>query len=421
MPLLYKFKEVCIKEADTFAKENGIFFQTSNWSDFRSCFKTASFLGYNGDKVVLSCVLFLLPVYLTPYKIGYITRGFVCDYSDKTLISEFTDFLKDYMKRKHIIYLIFDPHCQRRVDFNDPENDINEFFKSLGYIENNILCLQPKTNYLLKLNKDEQCSTEEKRLWKGFSQRLQNDIQISYDRGVSLEKYRGDNKKAVEIFYNLLVETTAKKGFGHRDLEYYQKFASSLADYVTIYLYKYNSERDILYTENILKDVEEQINRFNEEIANPETTDKKRERLYPKLKEAEKQKKATIKRLEIAKNHTDDPYISAFFYIKMGNKAYNFYGANSVFLRDLKLTANYWDLIKDSLDGKVETFNMGGTLKLTTDDIKKDPMYELYQYKCQYGGEFVEMPGEFFLISRPKLFDLFHNKLHYFRRLIFRL
>lgn len=418
---MYRFEEVGIDKASVYAEKNGIFFQTKCWARFRNFFKTASFVGYKDGEIVLSCVLFLLPVYLTPYKIGYITRGFVCDYSDRILISEFTEFLKKYMRKKHVIYLIFDPHCERRVDFRAPENDINDFFRSLGYVENKGLCLQPKTNYFLEIDKHLSVKEEQKRLWDNFSQRIQNDIRISLERGVTLEKYSGDNEKAVEIFYNLLVETTDKKGFGHRDLNYYKKFGKALADYVTIYLYKYGSERDIEYTENVLTEVREQIRRYNDEISDPNTTDKKRERLYPKLKEAEKQEKATEKRLEIAKTHCDDPYISAFFYIKIGNKAYNFYGANSSFLRDLKLTANYWDMICDSLDGSVETFNMGGTLKLNTDDIKKDPMYELYQYKCQYGGKFVEMPGEFFLISRPGLFNLFHNKLNYFRRLIFRL
>ena len=57
--------------------------------------------------------------------------------------------------------------------------------------------------------------------------------------------------------------------------------------------------------------------------------------------------------------------------------------------------------------------------KRYTDELKKDPMYELYQYKCMYHGEFVEMPGEYFLIRSPKLFELFHNKLRYFRRMVF--
>jgi peptidoglycan pentaglycine glycine transferase (the first glycine) len=197
-------------------------------------------------------------------------------------------------------------------------------------------------------------------------------------------------------------------------------FASSLEDYVIIYLYRYNAEKDIIYTENIIHEVENQLKRINDEISDPVTTDKKRERLEPKKKEAEKQLNATKKRQETTKMHIDNPYVSASFYIKMGNKAYNFYGANAAALRDLKLTANYWDMIEDSLDGRIETFNMGGTLKMDTDDIKKDKMYELYQYKCQYNGEFSQFPGEYFLIFNKKLFNLLNNKLNYFRRIIFK-
>ena len=104
----------------------------------------------------------------------------------------------------------------------------------------------------------------------------------------------------------------------------------------------------------------------------------------------------------------------------MGNKAYNFYGANSAALRELKLTANYADMLEDSLDGKVSSFNMGGTLRLDTENIKDDKMYELYQYKKQYGGEFVEMPGEFFLVINRKAFNILNGKLNYFRRIIYR-
>lgn len=65
------------------------------------------------------------------------------------------------------------------------------------------------------------------------------------------------------------------------------------------------------------------------------------------------------------------------------------------------------------------TFNMGGTLKLNTEDIKKDSMYDLYLYKKQYGGEFVQMPGEFFLIRDRKKYEFFHKKLNYFRRMVY--
>ena len=418
---MYNFEKTDISRADEFAKKNGIFQQTAGWARFRKLFRPDAFVGTdeNGE-TVLSCMLFRLPVYCTPWSIGYITRGFVCDYENRELVAEFTEYLKAYMKKKHIIYLIFDPFCDYKIDFKEPENDICKFFESLGYIKNEKLVLQPRTNYRLHIDPKNDPKEEEKRLYSNFTVRLKNDIKFSHDRGAELHVSTPETlDEYVEIFYKLLVETTDKKGFGRRDLDYYKKFASSLDPQAKIYLYKYNSKKDKEYTEKVLADVHAQIKRFEGEIADPETTDKKRERLAPKLKEAYKQLEATERRLKITEKYSDDPYLSASFFIKMGNKAYNFYGANAGALRELKLTANYWDMIKDSLDGQVTTFNMGGTLELNTDELKKDPMYELYQYKCMYHGEFVEMPGEYFLIRSPKLFELFHNKLRYFRRMVF--
>lgn len=418
---MYLFEQVSAEEAGKFAKENGIFSQTENWAHFRTLFRPSAFLGKDeSGKIVLSCILFRLPIYGTPWSIGYATRGFVCDFTNEQLVTEFTAYLKAFMKRKHVIYAIIDPWCDYKIDFQDPQYDVCALLTRLGYERTEGRIMQPATNYRLHIDASRDIEEERKRIFGGFAVKLQNDIRISAERGVTVEKSTKENlDEFVSIFYRLLLETDAKKGFGHRNLEYYQKFARSLSDYVTIYLYKYNSKVDIAYTEKVLQEVRDQIQRYDDEIADPQTTDKKRERLAPKRKEAVKQLEATEKRLQVSKQLTDDPYISASFYIKMGNKAYNFYGANAKALRDLRLTANYWDMIRDSIDGNVTTFNMGGTLKLNTEDIKKDSMYDLYLYKKQYGGEFVQMPGEFFLIRDRKKYEFFHKKLNYFRRMVY--
>lgn len=418
---MYKFKEVSKEEAGAFAKQNGIFSQTENWAAFRTLFKTASFLGLDEmGNTVLSCIMFRLPVYCTPWSIGYVTRGFVCDFTNECLVREFTDYLKAFMKKKHVIYTVIDPWCDYKIDFENA-TQVREMLENLGYLHNARYTMQPFTNYRLHIDNTNDIHSERKRLFENFAVKLKNDIQISHDRGVIVERSTSENLEAcVEIFYNLLLETDAKKGFGHRDLGYYKKFAKSLAEYVTIYLYRYDSKKDIAYTRKVITEVEEQIRRYDDEIANPETTDKKRERLAPKRKEAIKQLEATKKRLQVSLNLTNNPYISAFFFIKMGDKSYAFYGANAKTLRDLRLTANYWDMIYDSVDGQVTTFNMGGTLKMDSEQLKKDSMYDLYLYKKQYGGEFVELPGEFYLINDRKKYELFHTKLNYFRRIVFR-
>ena len=98
---MYRFEKTNVKNIDSFAVENGIFQQTSYWASFRSFMKPDSFIGYdeNGN-TVLTCLMLRLPVYLTPYSVGYITRGCVCDYENRELVSEFTEYLKSYCKRR---------------------------------------------------------------------------------------------------------------------------------------------------------------------------------------------------------------------------------------------------------------------------------------------------------------------------------
>ena len=420
---MYRFEKTDVSVTDSLAIENGIFQQTSYWASFRSFMKPHAFAGYDDNgSIVLSCLMLCLPVYLTPYSVGYITRGFVCDYSNRTLVSEFTAYLTEYCKKHHIAYVIFDPFCDYRVDFEDVKDDnIVSFFESLGYEKNTTGVLQPRTNYRLLFSPENGIDEVRKKMYSDFTVHLKNDIKFSHDRGVTLELCKDEKLEyGVRIFYDLLVETTEKKGFGRRKLGYYIKFAQSLKDYVSIYLYKYDYEKDKAYTDEVLKQAAFRLKTLTDEFENPDTTEQKRGRLEPKIREAKKQIDATIKRAGIAEKYKNCPYLSASFFIKMGNKAYNFYGANSAALRELKLTANYADMIDNSVDGKVSTFNMGGTLKLDTDNIKDDKMYELYQYKKQYGGEFVEMPGEFFLVINRKMFELLNGKLNYFRRIVFR-
>ncbi|MBQ6172549.1 MAG: peptidoglycan bridge formation glycyltransferase FemA/FemB family protein [Clostridia bacterium] len=420
---MYRFEKTDVGVTDSLAVKNGIFQQTSYWASFRSFMKPHALSGYDDrGEAVLSCLMLCLPVYLTPYSVGYITRGFVCDYSNRELVSEFTAFLKEYCKKHHIVYVIFDPFCDYRIDFEDvDENNIVSFFESLGYEKNTTGVLQPRTNYRILLSPENDPEKERLKMYSNFTVHLKNDIRFSHDRGVTLEVCKGETlERGVRIFYDLLVETTEKKGFGRRNLDYYIKFANSLKDFVSIYLYKYDYAKDKAYTDEILKQAALRLKTLTDEFDGPETTEQKRGRLEPKIREVKKQISATIKRAEIAEKYKNCPYLSASFFIKMGNKAYNFYGANSEALRALKLTANYADMLDDSLDGKVSSFNMGGTLRLDTENIKDDKMYELYQYKKQYGGEFVEMPGEFFLVINRKAFNILNGKLNYFRRIIYR-
>ena len=114
----YLFRESDIKNLDKKALEYGNIFQSSNWAVFKKKYGHRAFSGFdeNGNEI-LSCLMLIVPVYPTFMKIGYIVRGFVGDMTDSELVSSFTEYLKDYMKKHHIIYVIIDPYESYKTDF----------------------------------------------------------------------------------------------------------------------------------------------------------------------------------------------------------------------------------------------------------------------------------------------------------------
>lgn len=418
----YIFREVPIEEASAFGEKNGIFQQTEQWAAFRSFYKTSAIMGFCQEKPVLSCIVYRLGVFLTPFSIGYATRGCVCDWKNETLLQEFFTYYKEFAKKKKIVYTIFDPNADYRIEFGEPESpDPRKIMEQAGLFRNPLPPLQPSNNYRLCFHPENDPTKEEQRVYQNYTQGLKTDIQNAQTRGTTLEKYHKDNLPfAIDIFHRLLVETNEKKGFGVRDRDYYLRFAENLKDFVTLYLYKYDHKKDIALTQEAISGLESRLEAIQKELNNPETAEKRKNRILPTKRELESQLAAKQKRIQTAEKHRDDPYLSAWFFISLGNKTHYLYGANSVFLRDLKLTSTYHDMVRDSILCGAESMNMGGSLKLSTKEIKDDPMYDVYLHKQKHNGEFVEMPGEYLLVTYPKLFDLLHNKLKYFRRIIFR-
>lgn len=424
---MYTFKEVEIYDVDEFAEKHGVFFQTSQWAFFKNKYGHKAFLGYDKDgNTVLSCVLFLISVIGTPFKIGYSMRGFVCDYTNKTLVSEFTEFLKAYMKKKLIVYTVIDPYYTYKTDFEvTPKGgEAHKNLLELGYthFEKKAFSIQRPTNYRIKWDASLPIEEQEKYIFGKMEKKLQNDIHAAQKRGMEPVSFSRDEitDEVVEDFFALFRETAEQKGFSIRQHDYYRNFIKYMKKYITLYFYRYNAETDINYTKGIINEVSIALEKNIAEANDEKTTPQKRERLEPKRRELEKQLNATKERLAVSEKYKDQKYLSVYLCIKCGTRAHDFFGANAFALRELKLTSNYWDMIKGNLDGRVKSFDMGGTLRLNSENIKEDKTYDLYQYKSRYNGQLDEFLGEYYLINNKGLYNLLHNKLNYLRRILFR-
>lgn len=413
----YLFREINIKELDKRALEFGNVFQSSYWAEFKNKYGKVAFLGIDQNgKEVLSCLMLLVPV--VPYfmKIGYIVRGFVGDFTDFELVSSFTLFLKGYMKKNHIMYVAIDPYEAYKTDFvlTEVGEKRHKNMIDSGYIHfpKKAYSMQRPTNYRVKWDSKKSVEDQEKEVWSNMKKALQNSVITSENRGMEPVRFNG-SEISEEVFgeFMRLFEITAEtKKFGMKSVDYYRNLIKSFGDYSNIWFFKYNAEKDFEYTKSTLCRLEEEINKIEG------LEEKARERKKAKLNELRDEYKNISARLDVIDKYKNEKYLSSFYTINFGTRCHLFFGANSPILRELKLTANYWPMLKACFDGKCESFDMGGTLRLDADDIKKDKTYDLYLYKSRYGGVLDELLGEYYLVGNRFWYKILHEKLHYLRR-----
>lgn len=102
---------------------------------------TVEFIQASQEKeVYATCMLAYLPL-MKVFKYCYVARGFLADYKDKDKLVKFTSSLRQYLKKKNVVYLEIDPEIdlvQRDKDGNVVENgfhnyDVVDNLKSAGF------------------------------------------------------------------------------------------------------------------------------------------------------------------------------------------------------------------------------------------------------------------------------------------------
>lgn len=401
---MYQFKIVETKDVNQLAIDEGIYRQTSFWKDVKSRFKSLCINGYDeNNQVVLSCLMLRVFIPLTPFSMCYAPNGFLCDYNNQDLLQQFTSYIIGVMKKKKIAYIVFDPLIVKNTDFQEDEigKKQHQGLLQCGFKyqpKNANEYMQINNNYIFKVNND---------YLKQFEKSLVYDIRLCQKRGVAIEKYTGYHQDVFDIFYNMLLQTSERKNFGVKSKAFYEKLYQSLGEYVHIYLAKYHYHQDYQNTLDLIEKAKAEIE-----------SAKLKKNGHKRVNELNDNIMSYQKRLEAIKPYEGtEKYIGAAFYIRMGKQSHYLLGANDSSLRFVQPTSLLIDeMIKDSLQHHVDIFNLGGSLTLTTDNIKDDPMYSVYKYKQQLNGNFLEYYGDYYLINNSSLFFL-EEKYKLLRRL----
>lgn len=435
---MYQFREIDKGVLNDYNEKalKGHIFQTSYWAEVKKDWGVRYLGGYDKDgQLVLTCSILLRKIpYINRY-MGYIPRGFTCDYSNELLVKMFTDFLRQYGKKNKIAFITVDPdiHLKEDEEIVPSGQKVSNMLLDTGYINKkakNFENIQP--NFVFRLNIDVPGNNDEKKktVYDNFNNKTRYNIKVAYDRGLSVEVYDSDSitEDILDKFQELMVITGKRDDFMIRPKQYFKNMIERIYPYCRLYMVKYSYEKDFERVSEKLKEQQKNKDRFKkkkEEIEaqiKSEQDESKLEKLQKKLSatetsiaEADRQMSSfqdRIKEIEEFKGK-EDIYVSGAVYIYYGGKGWYFYGASHNILRDtMPNFLMQWSMISDSIDFGCQMYDFRGV----SGDLNPDnPLYGLYKFKKGFNGKFVEFIGEFELVIDGFVYKMFKTALPKFK------
>ncbi|EGS9998411.1 peptidoglycan bridge formation glycyltransferase FemA/FemB family protein [Clostridium perfringens] len=436
---MYKFVEINSSEIDKFNESDrkGHIFQTSYWAELKKDWKKKFIAGYDNDNnmVITATILLRKAPYINKY-MGYIPRSFTCDYNNKKLLIEFTEYLREFAKKNNISFITIDPdiHLKENEEALSEGTEIKNFLKSLGYKNTdskNFEAIQPNFVFRLPLPTEGNKMDIKKAVFKKFSSKTRYNIKVAEERGLSVEVYDKEtlNEDVLDRFHEIMVTTGKRDNFLVRHREYFKDMIDYLYPHCRLYMVKYSYENDFnRLSEKLNKQEEAKTKAINkiEELKvklEAETDEDKKSRIEKKLNDQDKRLNEAERQIEGFKKKISDIepfkgqeiYLSGSIYLYYGNKAWYLYGASENILRDtMPNFAMQWSMICDSIDLGCDVYDFRG---VSGDLNPENPLYGLYKFKKGFNGNFVEFIGEFDIVVDNGIYTLYKKAFPQFKKI----
>ncbi len=388
---------------------NVTFHQTSNWAKLKSYTGWKPlYLGLK-DEDIKVCGLFLLKkMPLLNSYIAYCPRGYLMNFEDIELLKQFNKLLIPYLKKENIFELIIDPYVllnQRDIDGNIINNSFDNHYivdtlKEIGYKHSgfnlNYENLQPR--FLFRLNIKDKTIEE---IVNGFKKEAKRRANKKDFFAIDVRELKEDE---IEIFKDLMNKTSSRRGFVDRSLGYYKQMYKALSENkilrymvaeIDIDKCKVNAEKEIAKIEKRVDKLRlhEEANkgRIKEELV----TINSNKKIIEQLNKLEKERGKIVP-------------LSSVCLMSYGKEAIMLLAGNDEEYLQHFNTSNIIvaELIKLCKKEGYDYYNFYG---ITGNFDPKNESYGLYAYKKQYGGEVVELIGQFEYIINPfmkKIYDL---------------
>lgn len=415
--------ELKVADYEKFLKENqksSHFLQSPLWGEFSKKKKslTPFYVGLKNEKGKIMATALLLQKKLPlGYSYFYSPRGFTIDYQNMDLLSEFTEKVKTFIKKKKAIFLKIDPPIIIRKEnylgeLQEIDDDIDEIFnhlKSLGFkhqgFTKNFETMQPRYTFRIDLEQ------KEEDIYQHFSKTTKQRIQKAIKLGT---KVRIGAKEDLDIFYHLMLLTEDRKDFVSYSKDYYESLYSifSQNNNVKLFIGYLDIDEVLKNLGKEEKEVQEKIEGIDKNSSSKNSKTKLKnytESLNKIEKEKEKYKAAKEKFGNIIP-------LNAHMIILYYDKAWVLYAGNHNLLTESYANYHtYYEHIKYCKENNIKIYDQFGTIG----DLNKDnKRLGLHEFKKKFGGDYIEFIGEFDYVTNHLMYFIFTKLVPFYRKII---
>lgn len=367
------------------------------------------------NEVYATCMLAYLPL-MKVFKYCYVARGFLADYKDKDKLVKFTSSLKQYLKKKNVVYLETDPEIdlvQRDKDGNVVENGFNNYdvvenLKSGGFLQ-----LPLKQGY--DLSKECRfCSSIDLRgktsdeIFNEFSSATRRNTRTAQKYNVHIRTLNVDQ---LHILDSMEKETSARQDFEAMSLDYFKNLyafygedhVETLLSYLDLDEYEQKIKKEYNTT---LKSIEKTKTFLEKNPGN----EKKEKRLKTDEMYLDSLDKKISHIQELKDTYGNEVPLACCLFIKYGHEIVYLVGSSNYEQRDFRGPyAIHWHMIQEAIQEGYDFYNFYG-ISGYFEPGKEG--YGVFDFKRGYNAVVHEYIGNFILPCKPFIFKIYNKLKH---------
>lgn len=430
-----ELKEITEKEFNLFQENHPLttFHQTKEWGELKK--KNGwnyVFVGLYEKDTLVGASLLLSKTTPIKKKIFYAPRGFLVDFKNQELLTSFTKEMSKYVKSHNGIFFKIDPYVMaverdrdgKVVEGGKDNSKIRDFLTSLGYKRQHASVLeqtlQPSFMYTIDLK-----GKTIDDVMKEMDSKTRQMIRKNEKNGVIV---RDGKREDVKIFSDVMAHTSLRRGFLPRPYAYHLNMFDTFSKEgkFSLQIAEVHPKEQI---SNLEKEKEELEKELQEKIRLHDSGElkMKEEKYLSRIKEGEETKKRLNKQIEemkaLLEEHGEIIPLGAINYMLYGGEVLSFYGgAYEDFLQFQPFYSIHYKMICYAIEHGYHTYNFYG---ISGNIVPNDPMYGVYLFKRGFGGQVVELIGEydypvskFWYVVYQLSYDMVHKLKHWKMKLV---